>query len=52
MGDQKAAWVLLSALLGEDVELVELLPQERSIHGPSVAPQLSVIRFDYIACVF
>jgi hypothetical protein len=51
MADNKAAWTLLSALLGEDIELVELLPQERSIHSPSIAPQLSVIRFDYIATV-
>ncbi len=51
MADNKSAWVLLSALLGEDIELLDLLPQERSIHSPSIAPQLSVIRFDYIATV-
>jgi hypothetical protein len=27
MADNKSAWVLLSALLGEDIQLVDLLPQ-------------------------
>jgi hypothetical protein len=51
MADNKSATILLSALLGEDIQLISLLPQERSIHTSAVIPQLSVIRFDYIAMV-
>jgi len=48
MADIKAATSFLTALLGEDIEILELLPQERSVILQSV-PQLSVVRFDYCA---
>ena len=51
MGDQKAAWVLLSALLGEDIELLELLPQENAVNVEHVTPLLSRVRFGYVASV-
>jgi len=48
MADLKAAKTLLSALLGDDIEILDLLPQERSVMLQTV-PQLSVVRFDYCA---
>lgn len=62
MADFKAARILLSALLGEEIEILELLPQERplTVEGKpaegcdvqtiqSVIPKISVVRFDYCA---
>lgn len=52
MADFKAAKVLLSALLGNEVEILELLPQERSValHNKKMnLNTLSVVRFDYCA---
>jgi predicted transposase/invertase (TIGR01784 family) len=53
MADFKAAKILLSALLGDGIEILELLPQERPIplnneqgKNPLV---ISVVRFDYCA---
>jgi predicted transposase/invertase (TIGR01784 family) len=48
MADINAATALLKALLGEDIEILELLPQEHSVTFQTV-PQLSVVRFDYCA---
>jgi predicted transposase/invertase (TIGR01784 family) len=50
MADFKSAKVLLSALLGQDIEVLELLPQERalSLEDQGVV-KLSVVRFDYCA---
>ena len=53
MADFKAARILLSALLGEEIEILDLLPQERPIplnNEDATAPLvISVVRFDYCA---
>jgi predicted transposase/invertase (TIGR01784 family) len=54
MADIRAAKILLSTLLGDEIEILELLPQERSVSFHSKEPKqnpnvLSVIRFDYCA---
>jgi predicted transposase/invertase (TIGR01784 family) len=50
MADFKSAKILLSALLDQEVEILELLPQERavSLKEKDIAT-LSVVRFDYCA---
>jgi predicted transposase/invertase (TIGR01784 family) len=54
MADFKAARILLSALLGEEIDILELLPQERPIplktsEDRSSPLMISVVRFDYCA---
>ena len=48
MEDLVAARSLLSALLGEEVEILELLPQERTLAMPGTT-DIRVMRFDYRA---
>jgi len=48
MEDLAAAQSLLSALLGEEVEILELLPQERTLSMPGTQG-VTVMRFDYRA---
>lgn len=54
MADYKSAKTLLSALLGEHIEILELLPQERSVSlrnkTDGIQPVLlSAVRFNYCA---
>jgi hypothetical protein len=46
MQDETSAQCLLSAILDRDIELLEILPQERVISS-SERPELTTIRFDY-----
>jgi hypothetical protein len=50
MQDEAAAGCLLSAVLDQEITLLECLPQERVV-SPDDRPELSVIRFDYRATV-
>jgi predicted transposase/invertase (TIGR01784 family) len=50
MQDEAAAACLLSAVLDQEITLLECLPQERIVSSED-RPELSVIRFDYRATI-
>jgi predicted transposase/invertase (TIGR01784 family) len=50
MQDEAAAVCLLSAVLDQEITLLECLPQERAVSSEE-RPELSVIRFDYRATI-
>lgn len=51
MQDQKTAACLLSAILEEDIQLLEMLPQERSVRHTGGREDWNVVRFDYRATI-
>ena len=50
MQDNAAAKLLLSAILDQPIELLEVLPQEYTVRS-GARPELAVIRFDYRAII-
>jgi hypothetical protein len=50
MQDNPAAKLLLSAILDQEIELLEMLPQEHAVHQVD-RPELAVVRFDYRAII-